>query len=138
MLTKLLKFARFANALSIDVREVCQNILDDEVDFEVDGYRFIHEDSIDEIMQDEIGSDEYVLGGYNATFLADATDISLEVFESMQNAGAYEAVGKLVKDLDKLFEVQQSAVAWDGYGQHFSHYDGSEESCEDYHVFRVN
>lgn len=135
---KLLDYARFAKTLNIDVRYVCENINDGENDFEVEGYRFIHEDSIAEIMQEELSSDEYVLGCFNAGFLSEAIGVDSDVIEAMQEANAFGAIGKLVLSLDKIEEVQELAVTWDGFGQYFSHYDGSEESVGEYLVFRVN
>ena len=41
----------------------------------------------------------------------------------------------MAKEID---EVQGKMVSYDGYGHHFSHYDGSEIEITDYYVFRVN
>lgn len=122
-----------------DWKEVLQNILDDKDDFEVDNVRFIKDSAIDEIQQDELSSDEYILGCFNADFLSDVTGIDCEVFEAMQKADAYEAIGKLIISLDKLGELQNAYVSADGYGHHFNGYDFSEEVIEidgkTYHVF---
>lgn len=124
---------------SPDWKEVLQNILDDEDDFEVDNVRFIKDSAIDKIQQDELSSDEYNLGCFNAWFLSDVTGIDTEVFEAMQKADAYAAIGKLIISLDKLVELQQAYVSADGYGHHFNGYDFSEEVIEidgeTYHVF---
>ena len=65
-----LQMARYAKELAIDVREVLENFTYED-DFEVDNYRFIREDEIDAIMRDELASDAYMLGCFNAWFLAD-------------------------------------------------------------------
>ncbi len=135
---ELLQYGRYAKELAIDVRDVIQAVADNESDFEVDNYRFISEDDIDQIQQDELESDEYILGCFNAWFLADVLGIDCDVIEAMQKAEAYEAVGKLVISMGKLAELQSAYASADGYGHHFNHWDGSEDEIGNYHVFRTN
>ncbi len=105
-------------------------------------YRVIDEDYIDGIQQRELQDDEYTLGCFNAGFLSDILDIDYDVIEAMQQAEAFEAIGKLIISLGKVGELQEAYVRFDGYGHHFSHYDGSEEECSctegNFHVFRTN
>ncbi len=107
-------------------------------------YRAILDSSIDEIMQEELESDLYMLGCFNAWFLADILDIDQDIIEEMQKAEAYTAVGKLVMSLGRLEKLQKEYVTADGYGHHFGLYDGNEEETgyvEDkdfYHIFRTN
>lgn len=122
-----------------DWREVVQNALDGEPDFEVDDVRFISDDKIDGIQQEELGDDEYTLGCFNAWFLAGILEIDQDVIEAMQKAEAYEAIGKLIKSMNKIHELQQAYACADGYGHHFNGYDFSEEKITIdgtlYHVF---
>lgn len=122
-----------------DWREVVSNLADDADDFEVDGVRFIADDVIDETLADELGSDDYILGCFDASFLAGILGIDCDVIRAMQEAEAYEAIGKLVKSLGKLEEVAADYASADGYGHHFNGYDfGEEELTIDgklYHVF---
>ena len=108
-------------------------------DFEVDNVRFIDTDSIDEIQQEELASDEYILGCFNANFLSDILNLSVEVIESIQKAEGFEALGKMIIEMDKLEELQEDYVRADGYGHHFNHYDFGEEELffagNIYHVF---
>ena len=86
---------------SIDVtewREVFEAMEAGEDDFEVENYRFINEDEIDDIQQNELEADEYMLGCFNAWFLASVLDIDEDVIVAMQKAEAFEAVG-VVADL---------------------------------------
>ena len=129
------EYARYAKSESIDVREVLENIRDEESDFCVDSYRFIRSDSIDEIMQEELSADDYMLGCFNAWFIADILDIDTEVIEAMQEAEAFAAIGKLVHSLDKLEELQKAYASADGYGHHFNNWDGSENEVGEYYVF---
>jgi hypothetical protein len=105
-------------------------------------WRLIAAPAIDQIMQDELSGDEYVLGCFNAWFLADILGIDTDTVQRMQDADGYEAIGQLIIGTGKLAELQASYVDHDGYGHHFSHYDGSEEEItlggHDYYVFRVN
>jgi len=113
-----------------------------EDDFEVNDYRFIKYTAIDKIQQEELGGDEYILGCFNPSFLADVLNIDMDVIEAMQKAEAYEAIGKLVLSLDKLEELQQEYSSDDGYGHHFGHYDGNEHELdlggEMYLAFKIN
>ena len=121
-----------------DWREVTQNIVDEESDFDVDGVRFINSDSIDEIQQDEISSDLYCLGCFNDWFIAYVTGIDVDVIQAMQKAEAFEAIGKLIISLGKLQELQSAYASADGYGHHFNHYDfGEEELRVDGRLFHV-
>ena len=105
---------------------------------EDDNYRFIHQDYIDDIMVEELESDLYILGCFNADFISSILNIDQEVIEAMQQAEAFEAIGKLIISLGKLSELQIDYVHYDGYGHHFAHYDGEENIINDYYVFRVN
>ena len=108
-------------------------------DFEVEGVRFIAAGVIDEVMCHELGSDLYILGCFNAPFLASILEIDTDVIEAMQKAEAFEALGKLILSMDKLEELQEDYASADGYGHHFNSYDGSEEETEigggTYYVF---
>lgn len=122
-----------------DYREVIENINNDYDDFEVNNVRFIKADCIDSIQQDELASDTYILGCFNDYFLADILNIDMDVIKSMQNAGAYEAIGKLVISMGALESLQQEYARLDGYGHHFNRYDGNVNTVTvnntDYYVF---
>ncbi len=109
-----------------DWREVVEG-MQAETDFKVDNVRFIRADEIDQIMCDELKSDLYMLGYFDADFLSGILNIDSDAIESIQNAGACEALGKIIIGMDKLEEVQQGYVSADGYGHHFNRYDDNEE-----------
>jgi len=124
-------------------KEVLEEIKTDSIDFEVNDYRFIHQDNIDAIQVEELQYDEYILGCFLPYFLSGVLDIDSDVIKAMQEAEAYEAVGKLIKSLGKVEELQQEYSSLDGYGHYFSHYDGetlevSINKDNMYYVFRLN
>ena len=112
----------------------------DEDDFTVSNYRFIADDAIDEIMQEELLSDEYMLGCFNAWFIADILGMPTDAVEKIQKADAYEGLGALMAQ--HIQDVQEKYASADGYGHHFARYDGEEQEItigeKEYHVFRVN
>ena len=118
-------------------KEVINNIESSNDDFEVDGVRFIQSEYIDDIQQNELLSDLYCLGCFNAYFLADYLPIDMNDIQAIQDAGAYEAIGKMCKV--HIADIQAGYVSADGYGHHFNHYDGNEEELNIngvlYHVF---
>ena len=129
-----------ANMLDIDCeidRDTILSHMDhNDVDFTVANYRFIRQDAIDEIQREELSSDLYILGCFNADFLAGITDIDVDAIKAIQDAGAFEALGKIL--LPYIDDIQRQYSRLDGYGHHFAHYDGEEHAIGDYYVFRTN
>lgn len=108
-------------------------------DEETDSYRVIHEDRIDEIQREELANDEYLLGCFNPHFIANVTGIDYDAIKAMQEAEAFEAIGKLILSRDEwLGELQRDYVRADGYGHHFAHCDHQERMVGPYYVFRTN
>lgn len=124
-----------------DVREVVENIVTEESDFEVNDFRFIDEDEIDSIQVDELEADPYILGCFNDWFIADNSDLSIDIVQALQQAEKFEAIGQHLIDNDNVKDLQKEYASADGYGHHFSSYDG--ETLEDllhlgYYAFRLN
>lgn len=118
------------------IMEVIQEMNDANEDFEVNDYRFIHTDEIDQIQQDELTGDLYILGCFTDWFIAETTNIDLAVIQALQKAEASEELGKLMEP--HIEEIQSKYASMDGYGHHFNHYDGNEIELGDYHIFRTN
>ncbi len=137
-----LAIIEFCQYIGIDSDEVIEKITEGDIDFEVGNYRFIHQDNIDEIMCREMSDDPYILGCYNAWFIAENTDLSIDIVEALQEADKFDAIGQHIIDNEFAEAMQQSSVSYDGYGPHFAGYDGYEiEDLLDicgYYVFRVN
>ena len=124
------------------LREIRESIENEEEDFiiEIEGMelRFIHENYIDEIMTDELSQDDYILGCFNAWFLADLLDVELCIIEELQKKECYEAIGKWIKSNDLMDDLQYEYKKSDGYGHHFAGYDFEDIEIENYHIFRIN
>lgn len=118
-------------------REVIEQLQDESTDFEVAGYRFIADEVIDSIQQDELESDEYVLGCFAPWLIADVLNMDTEAVEKIQKA-APQALGELLISQNKVAEIQREYVRHDGYGHHFAHYDGEHHEMFGYNAFRVN
>lgn len=108
------------------------------VDYEGREYRVIFTDDILDTLVEELASDEYMLGCFNANFLGSTLGIDPETIEVLQKAEAFEGVGKLVIGMGKLEEVAEDYINTDGAGHHFSHYDGNETNAGNYTVFCTN
>ena len=130
-LKEVKEFTEYTLHSQPDWREVVENIESGYDDFEVDNVRFIKDSQIDKILAEELENDPYILGSFTAWFIADSTDIDLEVIEALQDAEAYEALGKLIiKSCNMVDFANSYAVNADGYGSHFNHYDGGEEELD--------
>jgi len=118
-------------------REVVQCIALRIADIHVGDGRFVKSECIDTVMCDDLESDLYILGCFSSNFLADVLDIDEDVIVALQQAEAFEAIGKLIISLGKLDELQQQAVRWDGYGYYFNHYDGTADELyfDDYSMY---
>lgn len=125
-----------------DGEEIVTAIDVEETDISSDSWRVVRDIDIDEIMQDELASDEYILGCFNDWFLANVLDIDIDAIQAMQKAEAFEAIGKLILSMGKIGELQEAYVSADGYGHHFAHYDHEDHEIEIdgllWHFFRVN
>jgi GTPase SAR1 family protein len=139
-LSQLREVKELSNELDLDFKELTTAFIDKETDFEIENYRFISFDTIDEVQQDELKSDLYILGCFNAWFIADNTNLSIKVVEALQKAEAFEELGELM--VDNIEEIQSEYASADGYGHHFNHYDGNEWEINidgvDYYYFRTN
>jgi len=118
-----------------DIKEVRLSAIKHD-DFEVNDYRFIEDSVISDIHEDEIGSDLYTLGMFNADFLSGVTNIPYKVFKALQSAEAWEEIGEMVEEF--VPEIAEEYARLDGYGHHFAHYDGHGHEVDDWHIFRVN
>jgi len=134
----LREYKEFCSEHDLTFRDVIEEIENENINFEIENYRFIHADHIDAIQQEELASDTYVLGCFSDWFLADNTDLSYEIITALQKAEEYEAIGQHILDNNLLKDIQKGYVNSDGYGHHFGIYDGDELEVRDYYVFRID
>ena len=139
-LSQLRDVKNLSNELDIDFRELTEQITEENNDFEIDNYRFIKVSEIDAIQQDELKSDLYILGCFNADFIEDNTNLSLKVIQALQKAEAFEELGELI--VDDIETLQSEYSRLDGYGHHFGRYDGNEYEITlndvEYYYFKIN
>ena len=88
--------------------------------------RAIMYDRIDSVLAEELEWDLYSLGCFRDHFIAEVTDIDIEVIEALQEAEAFEALGKLIVKSCNMEEFASTFAGYDGYGHFFNTYDGSE------------
>lgn len=125
-----------------EIREAIDSINMEMSDFEAGNYRIIDTSEIDHIQCEELENNPYTLGCFNDWFIADVTDLSIDIVQALQEAGKYEAIGQHIIDNDYMSDIQQEYSRLDGYGHHFAHYDHQEHELYangiDYLVFKVN
>lgn len=100
-------------------------------------WRFIKETAIDAILEEELQNDPYNLGCFNAWFIANHSDLSVDIIEALQQGDKYEALGQHLIDTECVSDMADAYSAADGYGHHFGRYDGDthELSDEGYYAF---
>lgn len=123
-------------------KEVIEEIQNGNEYFEVENVRFISDESILSVMVDEVFNDNYTLGCFNASFIAENSSLNYELVEACQESEAFEAIGKALNDTldqDEKEAFCESYAGCDGYGHHFNSYDSNEEEITIdgilYHVF---
>lgn len=128
-LSQLRTIKDFCNDLfsTPDFREVVGELAQEYSDFTVDNVRFITADSIDSVLADELSGDSYVLGCFNASFIADVTGWPIVLIEAAQKGEAYSEIGQGLIDGGYVEEMAKQYASADGYGHHFNGYNGDME-----------
>ena len=94
-------------------------------DFEIDGFRFIRESAIDDIVVAQYEDDPYVLGCFTDWFIAENSDLSYDVVQALQSAEKFKAIGQHLIDSGYAEDMILEACRIDGYGHMMYSYDGS-------------
>ena len=94
------------------------------------------------ILAEEMSSDAYGVGGFNADFIASHSDLSLEIVEALQEGEKFEALGQYLIDNDCVtgpHGMAADCARADGLGHHFAHYDGEthELNSEGFYGFNL-
>lgn len=133
---------QLANYLSIDKRELFDQINEKSESFEVENYTFMSEDEALKNVINMYECDEYILGCFNADFIEDFISLSYEDIKTIQESEHYEIIGKLILNGGKLEEMMQEYIRLDGFGHALNSYDGSHDEINlngiDYIYFRNN
>lgn len=119
-----------------------------ERDWTGDRYRVIHEDDALQVLADELESDPYILGCFNADFLAGVTGVPAAIIKAAQDGEQYEVIGQWLIDEGHVQDssgpahhggVAANYAAADGFGHHFASYDGNtDEQAGGWLVFQIN
>lgn len=132
------KIQALANFLGEDQEEINQSSYNENLfEYGNQEYLVLTDEEADEEVKEYI---KETLWAFNASFLADETDMPKEIFEALQPKceGANEAILKLVEKTCGLDEFVESAVQSDGRGHFLSTYDGEENEEEKYFIYRTN
>lgn len=116
------------------------------ITLENEQWRFVDSTEINNVQCDELASDDYILGCFDADFLSGITGIPRDAIAEIQNADCYRALGIILRTGNYIPKLQQAYVKADGYGHHFAHYDFFEHRLIVYHkdvkymlyAFRIN
>ena len=133
---------QLANYLSIDKRELFDQISEKIESFEVENYTFLSEDEALKYVINMYECDEYMLGCFNAGFIEDFISLDYEDIKTIQESEHYEIIGKLIINSGNISEMMQEYIRLDGFGHALNSYDGSCDEINlngiDYIYFRNN
>lgn len=128
-----------------EIRSIVNNLKPTvEYDFTADlngkEYRFIADCVINSVIKEDLKSDPYNLGCFNAEFLCHYVPLSTDQIKHVQSAEGYEAIGYLVLAHGQIDELIEDMISLDGYGHYFNHYDGEEIELQNvnYRMFQTN
>lgn len=112
------------DAEGIDWKEFIREAMESD-DFEIDGFRFIHESAINEIVVDQYENDPYVLGCFTDWFISDNSSLSFDIVQALQQAEKFEIIGQHLIDSGEAEPMILEACRLDGYGHMMNSYDGN-------------
>lgn len=80
------------------------------------------------------------LWAFNASFLSGETGIDDSVFAALADKceGANDAIESIIRGTCGIDSFVESAVGADGRGHFISQYDGEENDCGEFYIYRVN
>ena len=101
------------------------------------------ENEATEAVYDMYRDDTYMLGMFNASFIADFICLDIESIELLQKAEGYEGLGSAIMNGELFEEMMDEYIRLDGYGHALSSYDGNYEEYstsegEDLIIVRVS
>jgi hypothetical protein len=151
---KTMKLSEIKEIINLTGQRLCDlrdtNFFDDikedqddiRIDFGREEWRFIKESCIDDILEEELSNDDWVLGCFNPSFLEDITGLDRELIEIIQEAEKYDKLGKHIRINDFIPKLAKEYTRYDGYGHHFSSYNGQEYEIRlngiRFYAFRTN
>lgn len=137
MNTGLLKYREEITELVDAWVDVVTEVYNQSDDFEIEGYRFIRQECIDDIQLEEMESDAYALGCYDASFISDCSDLSYCIVKALQSGEKFKELGQHLINNGHIEEMQSEYSRIDGYGHHFAHHDHATHEIGEYYAFRI-
>lgn len=112
------------------------SVSDAEWDIDRDNYKVLTDDEADEAAAEYI---KQALWAFNADFLAGETRLPSEVFEALSEKceSANEALAAIIEQTCGMKDFVETAVGCDGRGHFMNSYDGDENECEGYYIYRI-
>ena len=100
-------------------------------------HRFIHNDYIAGIMQEELANQGDEVGYYcSAELISSITGMSYNLAKFVHAADNYALLGQEVLNTENgIQQLQEALTEYDGYGQFFNHCNGNEIEYKNYLVF---
>ena len=114
-------------------REIVEAILEgNKYDISTGDYRWraIEDEMVREVMIEEMAGDEYTLGCASPWFLSEIIGLDVEVIEALHEADKFDAIGRTIIKMGKVGEMVDGIIRYDGPGNHFASWDGSERSVD--------
>ena len=110
-----------------NLREFVENARSGLNSFTVDDYLFCRDDdAARNMIIEQLDGDAYLMGCCSPMALADVTGLEPDTFTILHEAEAFDAAGKIVISLDKVADLADICILWDGAGHMLSSYDGEE------------
>ena len=109
--------------------------ISDFADFEINNYRFININDIDDVLREELLDDTVLLGSLPTNFIANCLNLSVESIEFIQKREEYESLGYLLEEIiDLVVEKYIKTYRYVGY---FGRVDDIQHEILDYYYFKI-
>ena len=112
------------------LQEVRDNLYNEEgynLDLDSTEAFFINDEYSLDCLVERQESDLYVLGCFNAEFIADFIELDYDTIKTMQESESFTALGKIIKSSGNLRDMMESYISLDGAGHAFGSYDHSND-----------
>ena len=110
------------------------NVEEDELDFTVNGFRFIEVNAIKDFLREDFLMEKQELGKLGPEFISEVTGVDYEVILSAYNGEEYHVLGELMAvHIDKCVDLYVDEF---GYGEWYGVDQIDYERIGNYYMFR--